>query len=525
MRDVIVIGGGVNGLVAGALLARAHLATLILDRQPVPGGAAITGELAPGFRAPTLSHALGPVHAAVARSLRLDRANITFVTPEPALTTLGRDGQFIVFHRDVVLTAASIHRLSPADAARWAEFVRTLERIAGVLGASHRQAPPAVDRPIARQWWQLLSLVRHARQLRHRDQTRLARWLPMSVADLLDEWFENDLLKAAIAAHAIFGTLAGPRSGGTGGRLLQCMADDPVPVGSGATAIGGPGALTQGLVGIAERAGATIRPNARVVRILTVAGRAAGVALEDGEEIIAESVVSAVDPRQTFLLLTDPAALPPTFVQRMRQFRARGVTAKINLALSSAPVFPALAGDELPLRGRLLIAPELDYLERAYDAAKYGDLSDEPWLELSIPTFGDPTLAPAGQHVMSVYVHFAPRHLSDATWTDMADAVYRRAIGVLDAHAPGLETLVIARQVITPEDLETQWGLSGGHIFHGEPALDQSWIARPLLGWARYVTPIDGLYLAGAGAHPGGGLTGLPGWLAAQTLREDLRKK
>ena len=525
MPDVIIIGGGVNGLVAGALLARARLSTLILERQPVAGGAAVTGDLAPGFRVPTLSHALGPLHPAVVKALRLDRAGVRLVTPDPSLTTLGEKGRTIVFHRDPVLTAASIDRVSASDAGRWVEFVRTLERIAGVVGVTHRHIPPAIDQPVARNWWQLLSFARHARRLGRRDQMRLVRWLPMSVADMTGEWFEHELLRAALAAHAIFGTLAGPRSGGTAARLLQRMADDPSPVGSGATAIGGPGALAQALVTIAEQAGATVRTGARVARILTVGSRAAGVVLEDGEEIPAESVVSAVDPRQTFLSLTDSAALPPSFVQRMRHFRARGVTAKVNLALASAPVFSALSGDDVPLRGRLLIAPTLDYLDRAHDAAKYGDVSKAPWLEIAVPTMTDPSLAPDGQHVMSIYVHCVPRDLRRGSGSGMDETVYRATMEALAPHAPGLDALVLSRQVITPDDLETVWGLTGGHIFHGEPSLDQSWVARPLLGWARYATPVDGLYLAGAGAHPGGGLTGLPGWLAAQTLREDLRKK
>ena len=514
-----------NGLVAGALLARARLSTIVLERQAVPGGAAITGELAPGIRAPTLSHALGPLHPAVVKALRLDKAGLTMIEPEPALTTFGEQGETIVFHRDAVLTAASINRLSHADAGRWADWVRTLERIGAVIGATRRQPPPIIDQPVARNWWQLLSFVRQARGLGRRDQMRLARWLPMPVADLTTEWFETDLLRAALAARAIHGTLAGPRSAGTAARLLQQAADDPQPVGSGVTVRGGPGAASEALAAVVRHAGGTIRTGARVTHILANGGRTGGVVLEDGEEIHASTVIAAVDPRQTFLSLVDAAALPPSFLERVRHIRARGVTAKLNLALAGPPVFPALGGDDVALRGRLLVAPTLDYLERAHDAAKYGELSKAPWLEIALPSMNDPDLAPAGQHVMSVYVHFAPRQLRHGTWKTMDDAIYRSALRALAPHAPGLERLVTARQVITPEDLETGWGLSGGHIEHGEPGLDQSWVARPVYGWARYATPIDGLYLASAGAHPGGGLTGLPGWLAAQTVRDDLRKK
>jgi phytoene dehydrogenase-like protein len=523
--DVVVIGAGVNGLVASALLAKARLSTLVLERHAAPGGAAVTADIAPGFRAPILSHALGPLHPAVVKALRLDRAGLRVISPEPVLTTLGAQGATIVFHRDPVLTAASVNRLSPADAGRWVEFVRTMERLAGVVALVQRQAPPPLDQSVARNWWQLLSFVRQARSLSRRDQMQLARWLPMPVADLTSEWFENDLLQAALAAHAVFGTLAGPRSAGTAARLLQRMADDPEPVGSGTTVAGGPGAAAEAIATVARQAGATVRTGARVAQILTGGGRVAGVVLDDGEEIPASTVLSAVDPRQTFLSLMDSSALPPSFLQRMRNYRARGVMAKVNLALASAPVFPALAGDEVALRGRLLVAPGIDYLERAHDAAKYGELSGAPWLEIAVPTVNDPDLAPSGQHVMSVYVHFTPRRPRHDDGSPMDEAVYRAAMRALAPHAPGLDRLVLARQVVTPEDLETGWGLSGGHIFHGEPGLDQSWIARPLYGWARYATPIDGLYLGSAGTHPGGGLTGLPGWLAAQRVRDDLRKK
>ncbi len=262
-----------------------------------------------------------------------------------------------------------------------------------------------------------------------------------------------------------------------------------------------------------------------MARITARDGHVTGVVLEAGDEIPARVVVSAVDPKQTFLKLADPADLPPTFVDRIRNYRARGVTAKINLALDRAPVFKAFDGDVVPSRGRFVVAPDIDYIERAFDATKYGKISDDPWLELSIPSITDSSLAPEGQHVMSIYFHFAPRQLRGASWGDHREHLYQAAMRVLEPHVRDLPSLVSTCQVLTPEDLEQTWGLSGGHIFHGEPALDQSWIARPLLGWAQYRTPIEGLYLAGAGTHPGGGLTGLSGLLAAKTVGRDLKKR
>ena len=369
----------------------------------------------------------------------------------------------------------------------------------------------------------MFSVARRAKRLGRRELARAARYVPMAVADLVGEWFEHDLVQSAVAAQGVFGNLVGPWSAGTGGMLLQRLGADPIPVGSGITARGGPGAVAGAFAKAAERAGARIKVGARVIRIATSGGRSTGVVMDDGSELGARVVVSAIAPKQTFLRLCDPTDLPPSFLERMRHYRTRGVTAKLNLALSTAPVFTALQEDKVPLRGRLLIAPEIDYIERAFDAAKYGGLSPHPWLELSMPSAIDPSLAPEGRHVMSIYVHYAPRDLRQGTWSDRRDVLYESVIDLLDGYAPGIRQSVLAREVLTPEDLETRWGLDGGHIFQGEPTLDQSWIARPLLGWSQYRTPIEGLFLASAGAHPGGGLTGLPGLLAAQAVTRYLR--
>jgi len=522
--DVVIIGAGLNGLVAATWLARRKLSVLVLEQRPGPGGAAVSAEFAPGFRAPILSHAFGPIDHEVAHAVRLDRA-VHFVTPDPALTALGRDGRAIVFHRDPVLTAGSINAISSADAIRWSDFLRTSHRIASLVASLNHHPPPSIDEIDLREYLRLLLVGRQARKLGRRDLARVARWVPMAVADFASEWFESELLRAVVASRAVFGNPAGPWSAGTTATFLQRLAEDPLPVGSGVTARGGPGAVSDALAKIATRTGATIRTNARVARITARDGHVTGVVLEAGDEIPARVVVSAVDPRQTFLRLADPADLPPTFVDRIRNYRARGVTAKINLALDRAPVFKAFDGDVVPSRGRFVVAPDIDYIERAFDATKYGKISDDPWLELSIPSITDSSLAPEGQHVMSIYFHFAPRQLRGASWGDHREHLYQAAMRVLEPHVRDLPSLVSTCQVLTPEDLEQTWGLSGGHIFHGEPALDQSWIARPLLGWAQYRTPIEGLYLAGAGTHPGGGLTGLPGLLAAKTVGRDLKKR
>ena len=526
MKDVLIIGGGLNGLVAAAVLAKAKLSVTLIDRRPVLGGACITGDLGNGFRVPELSHALGPLSRDVVKALRLDRvAGLEFITPDPSLTSIGEDGRTLTFHRDAVLTAAFINAYSTTDAARWNEFLRTSQRIAAVLTEIDRLAPPPIDEAGMREVWRLMRAGRAARRLTRRDLARLARWLPMSIADVTGEWFESDALRAAISAYAIAGHAAGPRSAGTGSMWLQRMAADPVPVGSGVTARGGPGALAGALAKIAANAGADLRTDARVARVLTKQGRAMGVALADGEEIAARAVLAAIGPKPLMADLVNPPDLPPSYAQRMRNVRARGVTAKINLALSALPAFSALGGDVVPLRGRLLIAPGLDYVERAFDATKYGEMSERPWLEISIPSVRDNSLAPEGSHVMSISVHFTPREVRGTTWNAERETLWTRVMNVMEPLAPGLGRIIVAREILTPADLEELWGLAGGHIFHAESTIDQFWAARPLLGWARYRTPITGLYLAGAGAHPGGGLTGLLGWLASQAVRHDIKKK
>jgi phytoene dehydrogenase-like protein len=340
----------------------------------------------------------------------------------------------------------------------------------------------------------------------------------MAVADLVAEWFESDLLQAVIAARGIFGTAQGPWSAGTGTVLLFNAAIDPVPGDSSMAIKGGPGALTSAMAQAARDAGAEIRTGAAVARVSIRDGRATGVVLEDGTEIHGSAVVSNADPRRTFLDLVDPIELDPGFLTKIRHYRCLGTAAKVNLALTALPAFQGVAGPGA-LHGRLHICPGIDYLERAFDASKYGGISAEPYLDIAIPTLQDPSLAPAGRHVMSVYVQYAPYKLAAghdwATERDVLAAVVMRA---LEQYAPGIEQLVEHRQMITPMDLEQIYGLTGGHIFHGEMSLDQLYTMRPVLGWAQYRTPIAGLYLCGAGTHPSGGITAGSGQNAARVI-------
>ena len=528
MMDVIVIGGGHNGLIAAALLAKRGHRVLLLEQQAIVGGMAITREFAPGFAAPTLAHAIGPLTADVTRALKklkFDKSGLQLITPDPAMTTLGPAGEVISFHRDPVFTAESINRLAPVDAGRWREFLDTMQRLASVMRDLNRHPVPGANDASHRDLWRLFTLSRRARGLGQRNLSRLLRYMPMAVADIAAEWFTSDLMQGAVASRATYGHFAGPWSGGTGAMLLQRLADDPMPVGSGITLAGGPGALTAALATVAEQAGVNIRTNACVARLRVVNGNVTGVVLDNGDEIGAKVVLAAISPKRVFQSLVDPADLPPTFQQRVRNIRTRGATAKINLALSERPVFDALHGDEVAPRGRLLIAPSVDYLERAFDSAKYGQIPDQPWLDISVPTIVDGSLAPEGKHVMSIVVHTMPETPGAGTWSEQFELLYRRVLDVLAPHASALEATIVGRQIITPEDIETRCGATGGHIYHGEQTIDQWWTMRPLMDWADGTTPLGRLFLTGAGTHGGGGITGGPGLHAARTVGAALKAR
>jgi phytoene dehydrogenase-like protein len=385
--------------------------------------------------------------------------------------------------------------------------------VTGVLASLLTVPPPRIDRPGARDVWHLLGTGRKFRALGRRDGYRLLRWGPMPVADLMGEWFETDLLSAALAAPGISGTMLGPRSAGSG--LVLLMQEAHRQLAGGAWRVrGGPGALTMAMADAARAAGAEIRTGATVEGILTRDERVTGV-VAGGVELAAVGVFSAVDPKTTFLRLVDPMALSPEFVTQIRNYRASGTLTKINLALAALPRFSG-AADAQSLTGRIHIGPGMNYLERAFDHAKYGEASADPWLDVTIPSLLEPQLAPAGAHVMSIYVHYTPAVLRGSDWDAASGPLLRTVLATLERFAPGIGALVVASQVITPHDLERDYGFFGGHIFHGELALDQLFTMRPLLGYGRYDSPIRGLHLCGAGTHPGGFMTGASGRHAAR---------
>lgn len=522
--DIIIIGGGHNGLVAAAFLSKAGLKTLVLERRDVVGGAALTEEIHPGFRCSTLAHTVGPLLPHVVKHLDLQRHGLEVLTPQVRVLALNPNGPGVAIYHDTNRTVSDIEKISAKDACSYPQFESSFARIGKVLGPLVSQTPPSIEKPTAGELFHLGKVGRSFRKLGKQDSYRLLRWGPMAVADLAAEWFETELLRAIVAARGIFGAFAGPWSAGTSTGLLWQSAIDGHPLAPSSFAKGGMGALTSALVKAAETAGAEIRTAAPVARVDIKQDKFSRVVLENGEEIPARAVASNADPRTTFLKLIDPGDLDPTFLLKVRNYRASGVSAKINLALSGLPSFNGATSTD-QLAGRIHVGPDIDYLERAFDAAKYGDYSPAPYLDVTIPTLMDPALAPQGAHVMSIYVQYSPYKLKDAEWNNARDAFADNVINTLVQYAPNLKEMIVASQTITPVDLEETYGLSGGHIHHGEQSLDQFFTFRPLIGWAQYRTPIKGLYMCGSGTHPGGGLTGGSGANAAREIIRDFKSK
>src|SRR5229473_596296 len=526
-RDIVIIGGGHNGLVTAFYLARAGLQPLVLERRNQVGGAAITEEFHPGFRSSVLAHSAGPLRPQVARDMELEHHGLKLITSEVAVTALSPDGRALILDQDVERAAQEIAKFSEADAAKYREFQPALEKASRVIGKSLALTPPEVEHPTAADLFGLLNLGRSLRGLGKANTYNLLRWAPMAVADLVAEFFQTDLLRAVIAARGIFGTALGPWSAGTSLALLLRAAAGSNPAGSNFFASGGIGAITQAMATAAQQAGAEIRTGAEVIDIRVKNGVAQGVVLSSGEEILARAVVSNADPKRTFLKLADPSLLAPSFTRRLQNYRMNGTVAKVNLALSGLPTFIGVNGNDGALAGRIHIGSEIDYLERAFDESKYGNFSHAPYLEVTIPTLTDPPLAPEGKHVMSIYMQYAPYKLKNGSWQDEAQrlALGDTVVKTLAQYASDLPDKILHHQIITPLDLEETYGLTGGHIFHGDLALDQIFTMRPMLDWARYRTPIENLYLCGSGTHPGTGLTGGSGANAAREILKDLKAR
>lgn len=522
-RDAIVIGAGHNGLVAAAYLAKAGKKVLVLEQRPKPGGIATTEEIYPGFKY-SCAHLVPNFSAAVAADLNLKNYGFELLPLEPLLFAPDGGGKSLHIPRDSGQAAAALEHHSRHDAEIYTRFCQLGASLASFLKSLYRMPlPHDGDRNL--HIGEMLRTGWKFRRLGPKRMYEFLRILPMSAADLLDEWFESELLKAALAGAAMAGAFAGPRQQGTAYNLLhnQLGASNGALRTAGFVR-GGTGTLAAALAGAAHHWGAEIRTDCRVARIVTRDGTATGVLLQDGEEIGAATLISNADVKRTFLELVEPTYLDPQFLLQVRNIRARGTLAKINLALDSLPGFRDADGAR-SLGGIIHIGPTVDYLERAADDAKYGRFSNEPFLEVTVPSVVDPSLAPAGRHVMSVWMQSAPYALRESNWREQRDSLGDLVLNVIEQHAPGFKNSVLHRQVLTPLDLEETYGLSGGHIYHAEIALDQLFLMRPVPGWSGYYTPIENLFLCGSGTHPGGGITGLPGFYAAKTILERRARK
>jgi phytoene dehydrogenase-like protein len=556
--DAVVIGGGVNGLVTATLLARSGLKVVVLERGERAGGSAL------------LSHTAS-IDPSLVRSLGLEQHGLKIVRPAADACAPTLDGRALILWHDVARASTSIRAFSANDAEQYPRFLNSFAKISAVLRRVAASTPPSIDDPTAGDVLELLKAGRAFRALGKADAYRLLRWMPMAVADLASEWFESEPLRATIAAGGVLGSFLGPRSAGSAAVLMMLGAGEGQPVASGWFAGGKPGALADALGAAARQAGVEIRTGADVARIEVADGAVTGVTLASGDAFAARAVVSSADPKRTLLGLLDPIHLAPEIVRRIQNIRTHGTLAHMTFVVSSLPRFAgieALHGAERAhaLSGRIRLARDVDGIERAFDAAKYGGFADEPWIELTIQSIADSASTPQGQHVISAYVQYAPYHLKGRAealphksghltgrpealphksghltgrpeallhksgaglqpceWDAQRDRLAATATRTIEQYAPGFEASIVSRTVMTPLDLERTYGMTGGHIFHGELSLDQWFVTRPLLGWARYRTPIDRLYLCGAGTHPGTGLDGRSGANAAREILKSIK--
>jgi phytoene dehydrogenase-like protein len=519
--DVVIIGAGHNGLTAAAYLARAGRRVLVLERRRVIGGATVTEEVFPGFRFSVCSYVVSLLRPEIIRELDLERHGLALLPLDGTFTPLPR-GDYLWRTDDHSATHRELARHSARDAERYDDYNATMARMAAFVKPLLALTPPDLRSPGLRGLLQLGGIARRFRRLSREDQSCLVQLMTLSAVDFLEQWFETDALIATMAASGIIGTFLGVRSPGTAYVLLHhYMGEIDGVFRSWGLARGGTGAVANALAAAAREAGATIRTDAAVARIRVRQARADGVVLANGDEIDTAIVASSADPHVTFLRLLEPSHLPDDFAAAIRRYKFRGASAKVNLALDALPDFTALPGAGPQLRGAISISPSVDYLERAYDAAKYGQFSPRPYLDIVIPSLSDPSVAPAGKHVMSCFVQYAPYHLADGTWDDQREALGDAVIDTLAEYAPNIRRIIRHRQVVTPLDLEREWSLTEGNIFQGELSPDQLFFMRPVAGWAQYRTPVRNLYLCGAATHPGGGIMGAPGRNAARTILAD----
>ncbi|HSL28930.1 MAG TPA: NAD(P)/FAD-dependent oxidoreductase [Anaerolineales bacterium] len=527
--DAIIIGGGHNGLVAAAYLARAGKKVVVLERRHIVGGAAVTEEIFPGYKFTEFSYVVSLLRPEIIRDLELPKHGLKILPLPSTFTPMdgGRRGDYLASWDDHDLTRQELYRHSPKDAEAYDEYARVMARAAKAIKPIINLIPPDPSSLSPRDLLGLLRVGQYAKSLSEKELYTIAKLVTQSSADLLEEWFETDALKGTKAASGIIGTFLGPRSPGTAYVLLHhYMGEIDGAFRAWGFAKNGSGGVSGSIHNAAKAFGVEIRVNAGVKQVKVKNGRAVGVVLENGDELGSRAVMSAADPKRTFLQFVEPKHFPDDFVTSIQNFRTRGSSGKVNIALSELPNFTALpftgkGADSVLHRGAVSISPSIDYIERAYDDAKYGQVSERPYLDMIFPSMIDPDMAPPGQHVMSCFVQYAPYDL-EGGWNDQRrDELGEAVISTIEEYAPNIRRCIVGMQVISPKDIEAIAGITGGNIFHGELLLHQIFFLRPVPQWADFRTPLKGYYFGASGAHPGGGVMGAAGMLAAKEMLKD----
>ncbi len=522
--DAIIIGGGHNGLVTAAYLAKAGRKVLVLERRDVLGGCCVTEEVWPGYKVSTAAYVNSLLRPEIIRDLELKKHGFEMLPRSPSSFTPFPDGRYLMMGPDRGMTLKEIAKFSAKDAEAYPKYEAMLTRVADFLEPLLERTPPDPFRNRLADLWAVGKLGMKFRGMGRAVATEAVEILTGAARPILDRWFESDELKATLATDAVIGAFAPPSHPGTAYVLFHhVMGECDGARGVWGYVRGGMGTISNSIAAAARKHGAEIRTNSPVGRILVKDGRAVGVALADGTEFYAKKVASNADCRVTFERLVDAKDLPPDFLAAVKRIDYSSATVKINVALSEPPNFTALPGSGVGPQhhGTMHVCPSQDYIERAYDDAKYGKPAANPMLECTMATAVDGTLAPPGKHILSMFVQYAPYHLKGTTWDAEADRFADRCFDVLDEYAPNFKASVIARQVIPPPEMERLWGITGGNIFHGAMSPASMWSFRPVAGYADYRTPVKGLYLCGAAAHPGGGVMGACGWNAAREMLRD----
>ena len=525
--DAIVVGGGHNGLTAAAYLARAGLRTVVLERREIVGGCCVTEEIAPGCRASTTSYIASMLRPEVIRDLKLAQHGLRMVPCDPAIQVAFPDGRVVPWWADRERAVAEFRKYSAKDAETFVRVDDRLKKLARYLQPFFLEPPPRVDAQTMSGWGELFRAGKRFRSISNCEIAQLVSFLTGSLGEFLDRNYECETIKTMFLANNVYGKHGGPYQPGSAiGLLFHLLSGGEHELqGFYGHVMGGMGAISEALAASGRRLGVEIRTSAPVAQIDVRDGRVRGVLLEDGTELRGRIVVCNADPKRTFLTLVPASQLPSDFLHAVRGIKMAGPCAKVNLAISEEPRFTGTPSSHRPLeRTFYTIVPSLEFAERCYDISKFGDIPEELWVDCVIASNADDSLAPAGTHIMTCFVQYVPYHLRLGTWDENREPLGDRVIRKIAEHAPNVPNSIIARQVLTPLDLERIYGLTEGNIFHGDLNLEQLFFMRPVPGWSQYRTPIDGLYMCGAGTHPGGGVTGAPGHNASQQVLRDWKK-